>query len=268
MDPIGDIIKQVQDHVEYLRDEGMKDLEVDAQTAEMIRSSKPGAQPMPQRPTPIPAPRPVAAKPAAPPPPAATVPVKTETTPALQDVARRVAACTLCPLHKTRTNTVPGQGHPHPEIMFIGEGPGADEDAQGLAFVGRAGQLLTKIIEAMGLTRGQVFIGNIVKCRPPDNRVPLPEEMQACLPYLHEQIALLKPKIIVALGATAVKGLFQSPIGITKLRGQWMSYQGIDCMPTFHPAYLLRNPPEKKWVWEDMKSVLARLGREPPPRAQ
>ncbi len=176
------------------------------------------------------------------------------------------ASCALCPLHKTRTNTVPGQGHPHPEIMFIGEGPGQDEDLKGLAFVGRAGQLLTKIIEAMGFTRDEVFIGNIVKCRPPNNRVPLPDEMQACLPYLHEQIALLKPKVIVALGGTAVKGLFQTQTGITKLRGQWMSYQGIDCMPTYHPAYLLRNPPEKKWVWEDMKDVLAHLGRKPPPR--
>lgn len=183
----------------------------------------------------------------------------------LKDVAARVSVCTKCRLCKTRKNTVPGQGSAQPDIMFIGEGPGADEDEQGLAFVGRAGQLLTKIIEAMGFTRDEVFIGNIVKCRPPDNRVPLPDEMQSCLPYLHEQIALLKPKVIVALGATAVKGLFGDDIGgITKIRGKWLQYQGIDAMPTYHPAYLLRNPPAKPDVWTDMKTVLSKLGREAP----
>lgn len=185
----------------------------------------------------------------------------------LKDIAAQVAGCTKCPLHKTRTRTVPGQGSATPEIMFIGEGPGYDEDQQGLAFVGRAGQLLTKIIEAMGLTRDEVFIGNIVKCRPPENRKPLPDEMSACLPYLRAQIEQLKPKLIVALGATAVQGLLQiETVGITKLRGQWMSYQGIDLMPTFHPAYLLRNPPAKREVWEDMKAVLAKLGKTPPKR--
>jgi DNA polymerase len=183
----------------------------------------------------------------------------------LAGIAGRIAACRLCRLCSTRTQTVPGQGHPAPEIMFIGEGPGADEDAQGLAFVGRAGQLLTKIIEAMGFTRDQVFIGNIVKCRPPENRAPMPDEMQSCLPFLHEQVALLKPKVIVALGATAVKGLFgDDKIGITKLRGRWMTYQGIDVMPTYHPAYLLRNSDGKKDVWQDMQEVLKRLGRKPP----
>ena len=175
--------------------------------------------------------------------------------------------CTQCRLHKGRTRTVPGQGSTAPEIMFIGEGPGYDEDQQGLAFVGRAGQLLTKIIEAMGLTRDEVFIGNIVKCRPPENRKPLPDEMQACLPYLREQIRLLNPKIIVALGATAVQGLLEiETVGITKMRGKWLSYNGIDLMPTYHPAYLLRNPVAKKDVWEDMKAVLAKLGKEPPKR--
>lgn len=150
--------------------------------------------------------------------------------------------------------------------MFIGEGPGADEDRQGLAFVGKAGQLLTRIIEAMGFTREQVFIGNIVKCRPPGNRTPFPDEMAACLPFLEEQIQLLKPRVIVALGATAVRGLLGLEMGITRLRGKWLSYRGIDVMPTFHPAYLLRNPAGKKEVWEDMKAVLERLGREPPRR--
>jgi DNA polymerase len=192
-------------------------------------------------------------------------PPSTEATAGLEAIARRVASCELCRLCKSRTRTVPGQGHPAPEIMFIGEGPGADEDAQGLAFVGRAGQLLTKIIEAIGLTRDQVFIGNIVKCRPPDNRTPLPDEMAACMPYLHEQIALLKPKLIVALGGTAMKGLFGETVGgITKLRGAWKTFQGIEVMPTYHPAYLLRNASGKRDVWNDMKAVLARLGRTPP----
>ncbi len=184
----------------------------------------------------------------------------------LKDIAQRVAQCTACALCESRTRTVPGQGSFHPEVMFVGEGPGFDEDRQGLAFVGRAGQLLTKIVEAMGYTRDQVFIGNVVKCRPPENRTPLPDEMAACLPYLREQIALLQPKVIVALGATAVKGLLQVEIGITRLRGKWLEYNGIDLMPTYHPAYLLRNPAGKADVWADMKAVLAKLGREPPKR--
>lgn len=183
---------------------------------------------------------------------------------ALERISKTIAECTKCPLHETRTNTVPGQGTPTPEIAFIGEGPGADEDEQGIAFIGRAGQLLTKIIEAMGLTRDEVWIGNIVKCRPPGNRVPGPEEMEACLPYLRDQLSLLKPKVIICLGATAVKGLLDTKTGITKLRGSWMSFDGIDVMPTFHPAYLLRNPPAKREVWEDMKSVLKHLDKPIP----
>jgi DNA polymerase len=182
----------------------------------------------------------------------------------LEDIANRIASCQGCPLHESRTRTVPGQGASRPELIFIGEGPGASEDEQGLSFVGRAGQLLTKIIEAMGMTRDEVWIGNIVKCRPPGNRVPLPEEMEACLPYLREQLRVLQPKVIVCLGATAVKGLLDIRTGITKLRGQWMSFEDIDVMPTYHPAYLLRNPNMKKPVWEDMQAVLRRLGRPIP----
>ncbi len=179
----------------------------------------------------------------------------------LEAIAQRVASCQLCGLCKTRTRTVPGQGAPRPELMFIGEGPGADEDQQGLAFVGRAGKLLTKIIEAMGFQRDEVWIGNIVKCRPPNNRPPTPEEMNACLPYLKAQIALLQPKVIVCLGDTAVKGLFNPQATISRLRGQWMNFEGIDTMPTYPPAYLLRNPSAKRDVWADMKAVLERLGR-------
>jgi len=183
----------------------------------------------------------------------------------LNTIATQISACKKCDLHKTRTNTVPGQGHTHPEIMFIGEAPGADEDEQGLAFVGRAGQLLTKMIEAMGFKRDEVFIANIAKCRPPDNRQPTPEEMDTCIPYLKRQIVALQPKVIVALGAVAVKGLLQDFTGISKVRGTWMKFDGIDVMPTYHPAYLLRNPPAKKEVWADLQLVLKRLGRTPPP---
>ena len=184
----------------------------------------------------------------------------------LERIAADVARCTKCSLHKTRTRTVPGQGNSRPDILFIGEAPGADEDQQGLAFVGAAGQLLTKMIRAMGLTREEVFIANILKCRPPNNRPPLPDEMATCMPYLKEQIQALKPKVIVALGATAVKGLLQLETGITRLRGHWHTFEGIDLMPTFHPAYLLRNPPAKKEAWADLQAVLARLGRPVPER--
>ena len=229
--------RQLIEHLESLKECGQTTIEVDMKKVRSLRI---------------------------PPPPADT----RAATAALGAIAERIAACKKCGLHATRTNTVPGQGNPAPELMFIGEGPGADEDEQGLAFVGRAGQLLTKIIEAMGLTRDEVFIGNIVKCRPPGNRVPEPEEMETCIPYLKEQIAILQPKVIVCLGATAVKGLFGvEPEGITKIRGRWRTYEGIDVMPTYHPAYLLRNPPAKKDVWEDMKTVLKRLGKRLPAKS-
>jgi uracil-DNA glycosylase len=184
----------------------------------------------------------------------------------LAAIAKSVASCTKCPLHKTRTRTVPGQGSAAPEIMFIGEAPGADEDIQGLAFVGRAGQLLTKMIEAMGYKREEVFIANILKCRPPGNATPLPEQMEACFPYLKSQIAAIKPKVIVTLGAVAARGLLNTIAGITRLRGTWQSYDEIPVMPTYHPSYLLRNPAAKREVWEDLKEVLKHLGKEPPKR--
>ena len=182
----------------------------------------------------------------------------------LESIAAEIAGCQLCDLAPTRTHTVPGQGALQPDIMFVGEGPGADEDAQGLAFVGRAGQLLTKMITAMGYTRDQVFIGNIVKCRPPGNRVPTPEEMEVCIPYLKRQIAVIRPKLIVCLGATAARGLVQETLPIGKARGNWRLFEGIPVMLTFHPAYLLRDPSKKAEAWADLKAVLARLGKKPP----
>ncbi len=188
---------------------------------------------------------------------------------AFAELRRRVLACVKCEhLVAARKNVVFGVGNIDAELMFVGEAPGADEDEQGEPFVGKAGQLLTKIIQTMGLQRGSVYIANILKCRPDTpgqsagNRKPTPEEMQTCIPYLHEQIDLIRPKVIVALGATAVEGLLGKTIGITRLRGNWRTYRGTPLMPTYHPAYLLRNQAlsEKRRVWEDMLQVMERLG--------
>lgn len=183
----------------------------------------------------------------------------------LARIEARAKGCVLCrELSRCRHSVVFGVGNPRAELMFIGEAPGADEDAQGEPFVGRAGQLLTKIIQAMGRRREDVYISNVLKCRPPQNRTPLPDEVANCLPYLLSQIELIQPKVIVALGATAVRALLDVQLGITKMRGRWYTFRDIPIMPTFHPAYLLRNPAAKREVWEDMKAVLEKLGRQPP----
>ena len=185
----------------------------------------------------------------------------------LAPIEARAKVCVKCPeLVRCRHNVVFGVGDPHAELMFIGEAPGRDEDLEGEPFVGRAGELLTKIIQAMGLKRHEVYIANVLKCRPPENRTPLPEEVANCLPYVLTQIELIKPKVIVALGATAMKALLDVQLGITKIRGNWYTFRDIPIMPTFHPAYLLRNPAAKKEVWQDMQAVLAKLGREVPKR--
>ena len=186
---------------------------------------------------------------------------------ALDALQREVAACTRCRLHATRTQTVFARGDGSARLCFVGEGPGADEDAQGLPFVGAAGQLLDRMITAMELSREAVYVCNIVKCRPPRNRQPEPDEIAACRPYLQQQLALVDPDVIVALGATAVQGLLGSTEGITRIRGRWHLYRGkIAVMPTFHPAYLLRSPRAKRAVWEDLKAVLRQLGRPVPER--
>ena len=167
--------------------------------------------------------------------------------------------CALCPLSGTRTQTVFGTGNPSAKLMFIGEAPGFDEDQQGKPFVGLAGQLLTKIIEAMGMKRDEVFIANCLKCRPPNNRNPLPTEIVACAPYLAKQIELIKPKVICALGKFAAQTLLKTEEPISRLRGRFFEKDGLQIMPTFHPAYLLRNPADKKLVWKDMKEILKRL---------
>ena len=180
----------------------------------------------------------------------------------LEAIERLVKDCTLCPLYKTATRHVFGEGDPRASLMFIGEAPGRDEDQQGRPFVGAAGQLLTKMIEAMGLKREQVYIANVLKHRPPENRVPEPNEMEACKPYLLEQIALIKPRVICTLGAVATKALLGPEIAITKVRGSRQLFEGITLVPTFHPAYLLRNPDAKKDVWKDLKVVMEILRKQ------
>lgn len=178
---------------------------------------------------------------------------------ALSEVVTQVSTCTLCKLHKNRTNTVPGEGNPAADLMFVGEGPGYHEDKQGRPFVGRAGNLLDKMIEAMGFRREEIFIGNVVKCRPPENRDPESDEIEQCEPYLKRQLEIIQPKVIVGLGRVAVQTLLKTKTPISRLRGKWHKYHHIDFMPTFHPAYLLRNPAEKRACWEDLQQVMARL---------
>ena len=187
---------------------------------------------------------------------------------AFASLRERVLACVKCEhLASSRKNVVFGVGNIEAQLMFVGEAPGVDEDEQGEPFVGRAGELLTKIIQAMGLQRSEVYIANILKCRPdtPDqtsgNRKPTPDEMATCIPYLHEQIDLIQPRVIVALGATAIEGLLGKTMGIMKMRGSWKTYRGTPLMPTFHPAYLLRNQAmtEKRKVWEDILAVMEKL---------
>jgi DNA polymerase len=266
-------IRNLTDFLEYKKEEGFQTLEISPQTREALkaavaekraagalssRDEKPNAGAVSHSrryessgPTPPPTPKAES-----------TVRVTGAT---LEAIAGQIRTCSACGLSDSRTHTVPGEGNPNrPDILFIGEGPGAEEDAQGIPFIGAAGQLLDKMIHAMGYTREEIFIANIVKCRPPGNRVPLPEEMTACLPYLKAQIALIQPKLIVALGKTAVEGLLGHPVAITRFRGTWSTYEGIGLMPTYHPAYLLRSPGRKGEAWADLKAVLAKLGKEPP----
>lgn len=180
----------------------------------------------------------------------------------LEEIRDDLGDCQRCRLAAMRNNIVFGAGHPHARLVFVGEGPGRDEDLQGHPFVGEAGKLLERILFAMGLSREQVYICNVIKCRPPQNRNPSTEEISACEPFLQRQLAAIRPQVIVALGKFAAQTLLQQQVAISKLRGTWHSYQNIPLMPTFHPAYLLRNPAGKREVWEDMKQVLRRLQQE------
>jgi DNA polymerase len=180
----------------------------------------------------------------------------------LESVREEIGECTRCKLHKGRTNLVFGVGNPSARLMFVGEAPGEDEDKKGEPFVGKAGQLLTKMIEAMGLRREDVYICNTVKCRPPNNRNPEPDELSSCEPFLKGQLAAVKPEAIVTLGKFAAQALLRDETPISRMRGNWREYEGIPVMPTFHPAYLLRSPQEKGKVWDDLQQVMRKLGLE------
>lgn len=182
--------------------------------------------------------------------------------PSLEEIRAELGECQRCGLARGRTNIVFGSGNPHAELVFVGEGPGREEDEKGLPFVGEAGRLLERILFAMGFQRDQVYICNVVKCRPPQNRNPQADEIAACEPFLKQQLASLKPRVIVALGKFAAQTLLQQETPISRLRGHWSEYEGIPLMPTYHPAYLLRNPAGKRDVWEDMKAVMLHLAEE------
>jgi len=206
----------------------------------------------------------------------ATVPIpvsdsKPITVRALPMLEQIVKACTKCELSKTRINAVFARGNPQAKLCFVGEAPGADEDEQGLPFVGKAGQLLDRMIAAMGLTPNDVYVCNIIKCRPPGNRRPTAVETTSCIPYLHEQLANVQPKVIVAMGNTSAQALLDTKLGITRLRGEWKLYRGKTLlMPTYHPSYLLRESPiqklSKQEAWEDLQKVMKELGLPPPPK--
>lgn len=275
-------------HLEGMKARGTRHVTVSPETLRTLAQPVPRPtplQPVAPRPSafapaPMPKPAPASGVPPAPeapalfalpgeaPPPTAPPLDPAAKTAAFAELRTRTLACVKCPnLASSRKTVVFGVGNIDSPLMFVGEAPGADEDEQGEPFVGKAGQLLTKIIQAMGLQRGDVYIGNILKCRPDTpgqtagNRKPTPDEMATCIPYLHEQIDLIRPKVLVALGATAVEGLLGKTIGITKLRGTWKTYRNIPLMPTYHPAYLLRNQAmsEKRRVWEDMLQVMEKL---------
>ena len=218
------IIKSVEDHLRYAQEMGMEG--------------------MPARPAP---------------PPVSSEETGCQTLEAVRD---RLGECQRCKLHSTRTQIVFGTGSPQPDLVFVGEAPGEEEDLQGKPFVGKAGRLLTKMIEAMGLTRNDIYIANIVKCRPPKNRNPETDEINACSPFLAAQLSVLKPKVICTLGTFASQTLLNTEEKISKLRGRFHLIQGVKVMPTYHPAYLLRNPSEKKTVWEDIQIIMRELNLE------
>jgi uracil-DNA glycosylase len=181
----------------------------------------------------------------------------------LEQIREDLGECTRCRLHEKRNKIVFGAGNPRAELVFVGEGPGHDEDMQGLPFVGRAGKLLTQMIEAMGLAREQVYICNVVKCRPPENRKPEDDEAATCSPYLYRQLDAIAPKAIVCLGLTAAQSLLKTKDSISRFRGEWFDYRGTKLLATYHPAYLLRNPNAKGEVWKDLQKVMAHLGLKP-----
>jgi DNA polymerase len=258
------VVADLRRHLTWLRDAGVREIAAAADSARLgppgraCEEAAPGAAAGPPRasgPTP-------ARTPAAPPAGGRYRPSEKGCgSAALLAVRERLGECSRCKLAPTRTRLVFGVGSPEAALMFVGEGPGEDEDRQGEPFVGRAGQLLTKMIEAMGYRREEVYIANVVKCRPPGNRNPEPDEIEACEPFLRAQIDAIGPKVVVALGKFAAQTLLRETSPISRLRGRWFEYEGVRLMPTFHPAYLLRSPHEKARAWEDLQLVMKELGK-------
>jgi DNA polymerase len=220
------LLERLEGTLRYLGDSGVSGLHCRPETVEIVRSWE---RPLPSAPS-------------------------------LAAVREELGDCTRCPLSGTRQNIVFGEGSPKARLLFVGEGPGRDEDLQGRPFVGAAGQLLTKIIQAMGLSREEVYIANIIKCRPPQNRNPLPNEIETCFPFLRKQIEAIRPEVICALGKFAAQTLLQTELPISRLRGRFHEYRGIPVMPTFHPAFLLRNADRKRDTWNDIQLIMGRLG--------
>jgi len=226
---------------------------------------KPMQKPAPAKTAPLPTAAPIVVPPAGPSLFEAVDKIMDDT---LLKIREDIGDCTRCKLHKGRNKLVFGDGNPKAQLVFVGEGPGADEDMQGLPFVGRAGKLLTQMIEAMGLQRRDVYICNVVKCRPPENRTPEPDEVATCSPFLLRQVDVIQPKVIVCLGAVAAKTLLNTTRGISQFRGEWLEWRGRKLMATYHPAYLLRNPPAKVDVWKDLQKVMAELGLALPKKSK
>ncbi len=286
-----EVLEDLRRHLLWQEENGGRVLQVDARLAAELRAARPQvmqrAQASAPRPAPVAPSAPVAPPPQASPVPAARPAAARATLavpeapviarpspvglpgaaegerPTLDQIRRELGDCRRCKLCDGRKNIVFGSGNPRAELVFVGEGPGADEDVQGVPFVGQAGQLLTKMIEAMGYHRDDVYICNVVKCRPPGNRNPEPDEVTACEPFLRAQLKAVQPKAIVALGKFAAQTLLRDTTPITKMRGNWREYEGIKLMPTFHPAYLLRQPAEKKKAWEDLQQVMKFFGKQP-----
>ena len=247
-----EIIADVRAHLEYQKTLGVRQIAVPIVEDRAV----------PGRPAPVDAV--VPSSPAKPSPAVPEIPSAIDRVPvcgSLDEIRKEIGECTRCKLYQGRKTIVFGEGAPEAAIVFVGEGPGYEEDQQGRPFVGAAGQLLTDIIEkGMKIKRAEVYICNIVKCRPPGNRNPEPDEVAACIGFVKQQIAVIRPKVIVTLGNVPTQNLLGTKEGITRMRGKWQEYEGIPVMPTFHPSYLLRSPGEKKWVWVDIKKVMERLG--------
>jgi uracil-DNA glycosylase family 4 len=253
-----EILANVRAHLEYQKALGVRSVEIGALTEKPVdRPAPPPREPARSSGPAVPDVRQVPQKRAA--------AASSGTGDSLEAIREEIGDCRRCKLEQGRTNIVFGEGNPHADVVFVGEGPGFEEDQQGRPFVGAAGQLLTDIIvKGMKLRREDVYICNIVKCRPPNNRNPEPDEVSACIGFVKQQIAAIKPKVIVTLGNVPTQNLLDTREGITRMRGKWQEYRGIPVMPTFHPSYLLRSPGAKKEVWVDIKLVMAKLGMQVP----